>query len=117
MIRDMDLVRQILRIMEDRAWSDRGPIHAEGRSEEEIAYHVKLLHEAGLIEAIDASTRSGLRWVAISLTWDGHEFLDAARDDDRWNRTKTLVKEKAGSVGFEVIRQVLVALAKQAVGL
>jgi hypothetical protein len=43
--------------------------------------------------------------------------LDAARDDARWNKMKTMVKEKAGAVSFEIVKQVLASLAKQAMGL
>ena len=118
MKRDMDLVREVLLQVEKRSYRDAGkPVCLNGRSEEDISYQVKLMHQAGLIEAIDASTRAGLNWLPMSLTWDGHEFLDAARDDTRWNRTKTLVAEKAGIVGFEILKQALVAMAKQAMGL
>lgn len=117
MKRDMDLVRQILRAMEARAWMERQPLVLDGRTEEEMAYHVKLLAEANLVEAVDASTRAGLNWIPIALTWDGHEFLDAAREDTRWNIAKRTVTEKAGAVTFEVLKQVLVSLAKKAVGL
>ena len=117
MKRDMDLVRQILVEVEKWPHQHRGVLAFEGRSHEEIAYHVKLLCQAGLMEAIDATSTSGLNWIPRSLTWEGHEFLDAARDDTRWNRTKALVKDKAGAVSFEIKKQLLVSLAKQAVGL
>lgn len=116
MKRDMDLIRQLLIEMESRSCG-RQSVALEGRTEEEVSYHVKLLAEAGLIEAANASTRAGLNWIPVSLTWDGHEFLDAARDDTRWNSAKATVKEKAGAVTFEVLKQVLVSLVRRAVGL
>jgi hypothetical protein len=119
MKRDMDLVRQILLEMERRSSyvEQLKPITIEGRSDEEVSYHIMLLHEAGLMEASGMTGGGRLHWIPQSLTWEGHEFLDAARDDTRWNKMKVMVKEKAGAVGFEVVKQVLVVMARQAMGL
>jgi hypothetical protein len=35
-------------------------VRVEGRSGEEISYHIMLLHEAGLIEAIDLGSNDGV---------------------------------------------------------
>ena len=37
------------------------------------------------------------------LTWQGHEFLDAARNEDRWNQAKKTISEKGGSLTFRHI--------------
>jgi hypothetical protein len=61
MKRDMDLIREILFKIEDApeatgiGWVD---VNIEGRSHEQISYHVVLLAEAGLVEAQDL-TNSG----------------------------------------------------------
>ena len=91
MKRDMDIARNILFAIADcnDPWGPR-ELHIEGSSDQEVSYHIKLLYQAGLIEAEDASSMGpdGFSWHAGSLTWDGHEFIEAARDDNRWNRTK-----------------------------
>jgi hypothetical protein len=69
-----------------------------GRSEQEIAYHVYLLADAGLIEAENASSHSGPKWYAKHLTYEGHEFVEAARDDTRWHRAKDNVTKTAGAL-------------------
>lgn len=116
--RDMDLVRLILLEVERRTRDEQyAPMKFEGHTAEEIAYNVKLLSEAGLVHALDATTAKELCWIPISLTWQGHEFLDAARENTRWNRAKKLIVEKAGTVSFDVLKDVLAALAKQALGL
>jgi hypothetical protein len=51
-------------------------------------------------------------WLAGGLTWEGHEFLDAARDDTRWSKAKKLVQEKGGSLMFEALKAVLVQTLK-----
>ena len=73
--------------------------------------------EAGLIDALSFSSGSELDWRPVSLTWAGHDFMDAARDEHRWDRAKRTIKEKAGAVGFEVLKAVLVSLARGQLGL
>ena len=105
----MDLAREILFAIENypepRDWV---PIEKEGTTKKEISYHVKLLDQAGLIEPEDVSTmgKDGFEWKAKSLTWEGHEFLEAARDNNRWNKTKKLILEKSGGLIFEVLKRV-----------
>jgi len=107
MKRDMDLCREILLEMERRSWSDRSEtIQVAEYSAEQIHYHIKILAEAGLIDAADASSRNGIQWIPLSLTWHGHEFLDAARDNGRWARAKSLM-ERVRGMTFEVLTTVL----------
>lgn len=110
MKRDMDLVRKIL--LECEAAEDtRQPIaiRIDGYADHEISYHVQLMGEAGLLDVVNFSnSRSGSVYEAKRLTWEGHEFLDAARNDTTWNKAKGAVSSVAG-VGFEVIKGVLVS--------
>lgn len=107
MKRDMDLARKILFAIEESE-GECGPddIKIEGYSDQIVYYHIKILAEAGLIEAEDISTmgENGFQWWAKSLTWQGHEFLDAARDNSRWDKAKKLVSEKVGSLMFEALK-------------
>ena len=114
MNRDMDLARNILLQIEAAPYNE---VHLDlcGRNPDEIAYHVMLLAEAGLIEALDASGMGDFQWIPQRLTWEGHEFLDAARSETVWNRAKDLLKEKGGGTAFEVLKALLIQLAKQAV--
>jgi len=93
--RDLDLARTILRTIEDtptaRGWID---LVIDGHSDEEISYHVKLLAHEGLIEATDLSSSDGFVWKPTSLTWAGHEFIAAAKDESRWTRAKDMVLKK-----------------------
>lgn len=115
MRRDPDLCRALLLALEDDPkLSGSKNYTVEGFSEEEISYHVKLLHEAGFIEARDASTMNSFKWYPLRLTWQGHEFLDAARDDTRWEKAKDIVKDKTGALSFEVIKEVLLKLVAAA---
>ena len=118
MRRDMDLVREILRQIE--AWPEaQGWIEFDlpDRSPEEVSHHVEIMAKAGLIEALDASTMSGPDWKAKKLTWDGHEFLDDAREDKVWSGAKRRLGAQFASASFEVIRAVLVDITKTSLGL
>ena len=108
---DMDLIRKILLAIESHPepYSWDVPLDISDYSEKEICYHVKLLEEAGLIEARIMTAMGGEFECAVnSLTWTGHEFLEAARDDSRWEKVKRLVWEKTGSLPFEVLKAGLV---------
>jgi hypothetical protein len=87
----------------------------EGHTDEEISYHVMLLAKEGLIEATDLSSSDGFAWKPSRLLWAGHEFLDAAKDDSRWDKAKAIVLKKGGGLTFDVLKAVLVELMKRAV--
>jgi uncharacterized protein DUF2513 len=117
MKRDMDLVREILIAIEN-ALFDGGPLQLtppENYSPDQVAYHIMLLHQAGLIYGFDFSTDVAPDWRPGYLTWEGHEFLNAARDGGRWARAKALVLEKRGGLMFEVLKQALVYEMKKRV--
>lgn len=117
MLRDMDLVRRILLEMEESNDSRPGIMTYEDVDDEVTSYHVKLLYDAGLIDAFDVSTPTTLIWKVKTLTWQGHEFLDAARDDSRWATAKSTVSAKMGSLSFELLSLKLFELARQQMGL
>jgi Hypothetical protein (DUF2513) len=104
--RDMDLVRKILFAIRDCAkpYGPQDMLGVEGYPEDLISYHVKILAQAGLIEAYDASGMGLFQWYAGSLTWAGHEFLEAVEDDTRWNTIKKFVIDRTGSLTFEALK-------------
>lgn len=118
MKRDMDLCRKVLLEVEANpratgpAWVD---LDIKGWVPAELAYHVQLLHEAGFLEASDLTTTAGLDWRPIRLTYEGHEFVEAARKETRWRKAKSLVLEKTGGLSLDVLKAVLVKLATEAV--
>jgi hypothetical protein len=85
-------------------------------SPDEIGYHAHIMMQEGLIEAVDATHMESTGPVAIpqSLTWKGHEFLDLARDQDRWNRAKSIIA-KIGGAPIAVWMKVLTDLMMQGV--
>lgn len=108
MRRDLDLIRQILfEIEKAPTATETLSITVAGHPKAEIQYHLKLLVEAGLIEAVDFSGGDEYRFAPNRLTWDGHEFLDLARDDTNWGKAKELAGRLAASLSLEALKVAL----------
>ena len=119
MKRDMDLARLILAKVEDDPDADglgSRKLSVEGRSDQEVTYHVQLLDEAGLVTMEEMRTSSGLVCLPRRLTWQGHEFLEAARSDTLWQKAKKITVEKTGGLGFEFLKTALTKLGMDAIG-
>ncbi len=73
----------------------------------------RVINDAGLILAEDVSSQNALIWLPMHLTWAGHEFLDAARDEERWEKAKSITANKGGGITFEVLTELLTKLMKE----
>lgn len=109
MQRNMDLVRAILLRIEasPSGWAP-DQFGMAGFTPEEVGYHAHIMMEDGLIEGVDVTHlgSKGPEAMLRSLTWKGHEFLDAARDLKRWGEAKAIIG-KVGSAPFPVWMKVL----------
>ena len=116
MERDMDLVREIL--LEFERTEQRSVLshqfEVEGYEDDVVQYHIDLLADAELITQTPAGQFGGK---VARLTWDGHEFLDLAKNDTRWERAKREVVENVGALVFAVLKSVLTDLAMSAAGM
>jgi DNA-binding transcriptional ArsR family regulator len=113
MKRDLDLVRLILiGIEEQSTYGSQIDLQIEGYSHEQINYHVIIMDEAGLIRAEELKTSQPGRWKPLRLTWDGHELLEASRDETRWNKAKEIMATTGGFV-FELAKPLLVGIMKE----
>ncbi|MBN1194542.1 MAG: DUF2513 domain-containing protein [Methanomicrobiaceae archaeon] len=111
MKRDMDLVRQILLEVEKNS-DAYAPVELsiEGYSENDIAHHIALLVEAGLLVNFFNDGKIFPVAMATQMTWAGHDFLDACRDEGRWQKAKSIIGEQVKSAPFDVLKVVLVKL-------
>jgi DNA-binding transcriptional ArsR family regulator len=91
MKRDMDLIRELLLKLEDghldgNLYSVKPDgLGIEGRSYDELSYHLMQLIDAGLL---DGERELSGQFVVRNITWKGHEFLDSIRDPKIWAKTK-----------------------------
>jgi hypothetical protein len=95
----MDLVRAILMKIESNpsGWAPRD-FGIQGFPPDQVGYHAHIMMQEGLIDATNVTHLASESPEAIprSLTWKGHEFLDLARDQDRWNRAKAITAKVGG---------------------
>ena len=120
MKRDLELIRKLVLAAEASPTGYvKDDIEIEGYSPEQIGYHSYLLVDAGLAKGIDATTmgKNSPDWRILHLTSAGHDFADAARDETTWRKATGLVKDKAGTVTLDVMKQILISLVKNALGL
>jgi hypothetical protein len=116
MKRDKELIRKLVLAVEDarNGYAPNG-IDVEGYTQEQIRYHAYLLLDGGFIEGdrIDNTDSDSPEAIVRNLTWKGHEFADAARDETRWKKAVGIVQEKGGSVTISVLTQLLIELMKR----
>lgn len=109
MKRDMDLIRKILLNIEGQpsGWAPN-TLTIDDYDENQVDYHVLIMIEAGLLVGFETNTMSSPSPAGVSrrMTWEGHDFLDACRDETRWNKAKSIVG-KIGGASIEVLKQVL----------
>jgi len=107
MKRDLDLVRRILLHMEqgDASPSGWSTFVDDGYDLGTIHFHVRLLHDAGLIEADEIVPG---QWWPERMTWSGYEFVDAARNEDLWQETKRRVEKGTGGAPFLIFHELLI---------
>ncbi|MDE0101565.1 MAG: DUF2513 domain-containing protein [Bryobacterales bacterium] len=114
MKRDMNLIREILVEIED-AYNGRNrvQIHSvEGHSGIKVAYHVRLLVDAGYVNAGTINTSDGTTHLIRGITWEGHEFLDAVRSENVWRRVQKKLKEIGGQASMITVKQLAIEAAK-----
>ncbi|MDR4887895.1 DUF2513 domain-containing protein [Fredinandcohnia sp. QZ13] len=119
MERDMDLVRDLLFIIEKNDDSRELPIPKEW-DREVVAYHLKILDQAGFIENHTKWAGNQPMWIIASLTWDGHEFLDSIKNNTIWSKTIEGIKDKGfelSSVPLEVMKEYAKLQIKSLLGL
>jgi len=116
MKRDIDLVRTLLQKISDEAVPGKWYYpDVDGKSQTEINYHLRLLIQAELVTAENLSSKEGESYGVTGLHWNGHEFLDATRSNSVWKKTMDYVKEKGGSMTFEILKSVAVKFAAEAI--
>jgi hypothetical protein len=117
--RDLELIRRILFAVEDAPTGFAPPLEIEGYTPSQIGYHAYLLIDGGFAKGPELThmQSEGPEARITSLTWEGHDFAEAARDPERWQQVMKIVKDKGGSVTLDVVKQLLIKLMTAAVGL
>lgn len=107
MKRNDDLIRSLL--IEYEANDDwlilaEGDTKSASKKEREIGYHQILMADEGLLTRVSSS--------ALRITSYGHDYLDAIRSDNVWDKTK-LGAAKVGGMTLGMMKDLAVAYLKQ----
>lgn len=122
MKRDWELCRKILILTEEMPEEQHrldvfASSELEGFTERQIGYHVHLLHEAGMIEVMDAGIlNKPFLLFPRFLTMAGHDFLKATRNETVWKKTLAFVKSKGGSVTLDIVKEIAFAYLRTEFG-
>lgn len=113
MQRDFDLIRAILIDAESHPPGEY-TLKIPGHDSKTVAAHVEILLEAGLLKG--KVVAPGKAYI-FRLTWDGHEFLDSIKESATWETIKATVKDKTGGLTYDLLKELLKALGRDALGL
>jgi DNA-binding transcriptional ArsR family regulator len=118
MKRDMELIRKLLLKLESHP-SERGDVFSivppddavavYGYTDDEIAYHLDLLSEAGLIDSPGSQPMGGVTFARLS--WAGHDFLDSVREEETWTKTKSGLRA-IGGYSFDIVKDLATGYIK-----
>ena len=122
MKRDMNLVRDMLLFIEALPAADEfARFNNSKHSTADIEYHATMLVREGLLTKdrvfFEHDDEGGISFLPDAITFTGHDFLDAARNDTIWNKALDKVGSTTGSVSLDVLKAVLIDLGKRALGL
>jgi hypothetical protein len=106
MKRDMNLIRLLLLRSEgDQVAKEK----CDKFPNEERAFHVQLMIDAGLVDGVVDINVNGkiVSAVVWRLTWDGYEFLESIRDESIWNKVKSKVIKPGASWTFTILKELI----------
>ena len=113
----MDLVRKILQSAEELG-PDSEPSPFYKADTAEAAYHIALMRDAGLVDAETHYIQGKqLDATIYRLTWAGHDFLDASRDNTIWKKAVEHVIKPGTSWTFSILTDWLKHEAKERLGM
>lgn len=133
----MDLIRGILLAIEENetlggcsfreilVWLQENKYIASSDTEK-VSAHCGILVDGGLVEkcydVYETHASRQQKWFffgssKIRLCWEGHEFLDNARQDRVWKKVQDKIATAGGTLSFEVVKTLAREYAKGVVGL
>ncbi|MBX3437794.1 MAG: DUF2513 domain-containing protein [Planctomycetaceae bacterium] len=114
---DMDLIRELMLEIEEMPLGAVYETDASSikRGRDLLAGHLQLLHQAGFVAGF-ACERDG-NALCSGITWQGHQFLNAARSDDVWSQAKTTLRKSGLAVSVDVLTSLLSKIAADMLGL
>ncbi|ATF13621.1 DUF2513 domain-containing protein [Brevibacillus brevis X23] len=122
MKRSFELVVEILRRVEvnEEPLEEEIVVGTTKYMYDAIQYHVALLVEAGYLKGRSFSSDNETYYHIDRLTWKGHDFLDATRNEQVVKNVKESIESKGfdiSSLPFDVAKDLLVEGIKNMFGM
>ncbi|MFA1261862.1 DUF2513 domain-containing protein [Xanthomonas axonopodis pv. fascicularis] len=124
MIRDDDLIRNLMLVLEQANSYVNDDYVIEGYTRDQVAYHLGLIVRAGYAEGPQPRYSSSgddptipLAVVVRRLTPEGHDFIATLRSDTVWAKVKERLAKVGGTASLEIIGQLGTAMTKQVLNL
>ena len=112
MIRNWEIIREILLRLEDSK-TPNVFINANSfanHDEQDVAYNMRLLKDAGYIEAKISSATDGsgkiIVALATQLTKSGHNLLDTIKNSNVWSKVKDKFSKSGVDMTFDLVTTV-----------
>ncbi|WP_083339127.1 DUF2513 domain-containing protein [Chromobacterium sphagni] len=118
MKRDLDLIRKILLRIENQPHDACGySLSMEGYDQGIVDSHLDLMLEANLIKG-HVLRHQGVvaQFLVDGLTWGGHDFIDASKNDTVWAAAKEKVLKPGLSFTFDLLKEWLKAESAKYLG-
>jgi hypothetical protein len=114
--RDLEIIIEVLKQVEANEDSRRWIVaKSTNHSFDAVQYNVRLMNEDGLIDVANTSSYEGESYMIKGLTWHGHDFLDAARNDLVVEKAKETAKSKGfdfKALSIDIAKNLLVETTK-----
>lgn len=114
MKRDFEVIRYILVKLEEAESAElQYPRHMPDYPETVISYHLWLLIQSGMIVGkcnSETPYPGNFQCYGVCLTWAGHEFLSAIREEAAWKKIRRYLAERALDLSYESIKAAATAL-------
>lgn len=128
MKRDMELLRKILFYFEKRESDELvtpediiagREVIIEGYDGRLVSDHVDVMYEGSLLEGYADKAKDGrlIKVYPTRLTWQGHEFLAAARNEGVWERARETASANSLNLPFKILHSLLTKYIAHEVGL
>lgn len=122
MKRDLELVLKILEYLELRdEISVIENLQVEGYSDRSVAYHLRRMFEANLLDAESTNSKTTPERIIgvypFGLSWEGHEFLDAMRNQGVAAQVRKKLGNSLADVPFTIIRELALSIGRAQLGL
>lgn len=118
MQRDWNLIRHILLKVESlSAGETMDAIQIDNFDAPTIAEHVRILLNKGLLAGKMYDTNCGSTYLITGMSWDGHDFLENAKNDTVWKKVMSESKARGTSMTMVVLNGLLTKAAQKYAGL